>query len=342
MKLRRVFAGVLLGCCVCSAEAGDKKIVIAHRGASGCLPEHSMSAKAVAYAMGADYIEQDVVMTKDDQLVVLHDHFLDQVTNVADVYPGRARKNGRYYAIDFTLDEIRSLKMTERFRVKEGQQSAVFPDRFPLWTSSFRVHTFEEEIELIQGMNASTGNDVGIYPEIKSPAFHRQEGKDISRAVLKVLKKYGYADQADRIYLQCFDAIELERISKKLFPEFGMNLKIIQLIPSPNWNPSDDFAWMFRPGAMERIARYADGVGPELGMIVSPESTRDHLIITDVVKDAHAAGLEIHPYTFRVENVPAYAENFEEMLDIFFDQAGIDGAFTDFPGRMIRYLKSFR
>jgi glycerophosphoryl diester phosphodiesterase len=336
MKLNWVFVGLFLRCCVCLAVAGEKKIVIAHRGASGYLPEHSMSAKAVAYAMGADYIEQDVVMTKDDRLVVLHDHFLDQVTNVAEVYPDRARDNGRYYAIDFTLEEIRSLNMTERFKVKDGRQSAVFPDRFPLWKSSFRVHTFAEEIELIQGMNASAGQNVGIYPEIKSPAFHRQEGKDISRVVLKVLKKYGYADKEDRIYLQCFDAIELERISKELLPEYGMKLKLTQLIPAPNWKSSDgDGSWMFKPGAMERIARYAAGVGPDLSMIVNPKSTRGHLIITDVVKDAHAAGLVIHPYTFRVENVPAYAASFKEMLDIFFDQAGIDGAFTDFPDRMI-------
>ena len=107
-------------------------IVVAHRGASGYLPEHSMEAKVLAHAMGTDYIEQDVVMTKDDYLVVLHDHYLDRVTNVAEVYPDRKRKEGRYYVIDFTLKEIQNLKMTEGFRIKEGNKVANFPQRFPI------------------------------------------------------------------------------------------------------------------------------------------------------------------------------------------------------------------
>ena len=350
MRLKGLFVGLLFVCG--SLEAGEKKIVIAHRGASGYLPEHSMSAKAMAYAMGVDYIEQDVVMTKDDRLVVLHDRYLDRVTNVAELYSGRARKDGRYYVIDFTLEEIQRLEMTEGFKVKAGKQTAIYPQRFPLWKSSFRVHTFEDEIEMIQGLNHSTGHHIGIYPEIKGPAFSRHEGKDISRAVLKVLKEYGYIGKDDRAYLQCFDAIELERISQELMPEFGMDLKLVQLIPYPSWKSSNqvyekdgtlapyDCSWMFESGAMERIAKYADGAGPELGMIVKKNSTKDHLIITDMVKEAHAAGLEIHPYTFRVEKVPEYAANLEEMLDIFFNQVGIDGAFTDFPDRLVDFLES--
>lgn len=351
VKRKVLFMMGLLACCL--AEAGEKRVVIAHRGASGYLPEHSMSAKAMAYAMGADYIEQDLVITKDDRLVVLHDRYLDRVTNVAELYSGRNRKDGRYYVIDFTLEEIRRLEMTEGFKVKGGKQVAIYPARFPLWKSSFRVHTFEEEIELIQGLNQSTGNNIGIYPEIKSPSFSRHEGKDISRAVLKVLKDYGYTAKDDRVYLQCFDSSELERISKELLPGVGMDLKLIQLIPYPGWktsrecyNPKDgtlgtcDNAWMLKPGAMERIAKYADGIGPELGMIVEKKSTKEHLIVTDMVKDAHAAGLEVHPYTFRVEKVPAYAANLEEMLDIFFNQVGIDGAFTDFPDRLVGFLEN--
>lgn len=350
MKLKVIFIGfILVGF---SLGAEEKKVVIAHRGASGYLPEHSMSSKAMAYAMGADYIEQDVVMTKDDRMVVLHGHYLDRVTNVAEMYPDRVREDGRYYAIDFTLVEIQRLEMTEGFKVKKGKQVALYPSRFPLWKSSFRIHTFEEEIEMIQGLNDSTGKNIGIYPEIKSPAFHRHEGKDISWAVLKVLKEYGYTGKEDNIYLQCFDVIELERISKELLPELGMNLKLIQLIPSPSWKSSQqviekdgifspyDCSWMFESGAMERISKYADGVSPAMDMIVKKESTTKQLIITDIVKDAHAVGLEVHPYTFRVEEVPAYTAGFEEMLDIFFNQVGIDGAFTDFPDRLVGFLES--
>lgn len=112
-----LLAGVMTG----SALAGDK-IVIAHRGASGYLPEHTLPAKAMAYAQGADYLEQDLVMTKDDRLVVLHDHYLDRVTDVAERFPDRARKDGRYYAIDFTLEEIRSLMFTEGFEIENGKK----------------------------------------------------------------------------------------------------------------------------------------------------------------------------------------------------------------------------
>ncbi len=102
-----------------SANAFADPLVIAHRGASGYLPEHTLPAKALAYAMKPDYIEQDVVMTKDDQLVVLHDHYLDRVTDVAERFPDRAREDGRYYAIDFTLAEIKSLRVTEGFKLDE-------------------------------------------------------------------------------------------------------------------------------------------------------------------------------------------------------------------------------
>jgi len=218
-----LLATLLIGGCATSSDAGvreaaasasatTKKLVIAHRGASGYLPEHTIAAKAMAYAQGADYIEQDLVMTKDDELVVLHDRHLDTVTDVAQLFPDRHRADGRYYVIDFTLDEVRQLSAFERFKMEEGIATPVFKDRFPLGKSSFRVHTFAEEIELIQGLNVSTGKSVGIYPEIKSPAFHRDEGKDIAVAALGILKQYGYDEKTDKVFLQCFDSSELRRI----------------------------------------------------------------------------------------------------------------------------------
>ena len=169
-----------------------RPIVIAHRGASGYLPEHTLEAKALAYAMKPDYIEQDVVMSKDDHLIILHDRYLDRVSDVAQKFPHRARKDGRYYAIDFTLAEIKSLQVTEGFTyTKQGKKVMTHPHRFPLGKSSFQVATLAEEIELIQGLNQTLGYNVGLYPEIKAPWFHRHEGKDISLAVLKMLKAYG-------------------------------------------------------------------------------------------------------------------------------------------------------
>ena len=199
MKLTQLATGLLLaGLMTGSALAADK-IVIAHRGASGYLPEHTLPAKAMAYAQGADYLEQDLVMTKDDQLVVLHDHYLDRVTDVAERFPNRARKDGRFYAIDFTLAEIRSLKFTEGFEIENGKKVQVYSGRFPMGKSDFRIHTFQEEIEFVQGLNHSTGKNIGIYPEIKAPWFHHQEGKDIAAKTLEVLKQYGYTSKQDKV-----------------------------------------------------------------------------------------------------------------------------------------------
>lgn len=167
-----------------AADVQDK-VIVAHRGASAYLPEHTLESKALAYTMGVKYIEQDLAMTKDDRLVVVHDHFLDRVTDVAEKFPNRARKDGRYYVIDFTLDEIKTLNFTEGFEIKDGKRVQGYPNRFPMFTSVFKIHTLEEEIEFIQGLNKTMGRDIGLYVETKAPWFHKQEGKDISKATLE-------------------------------------------------------------------------------------------------------------------------------------------------------------
>jgi glycerophosphoryl diester phosphodiesterase len=329
----------------------SEKIVIAHRGASGYLPEHSLPSKAMAYAMGADYLEQDLVVTKDNRLVVLHDIYLDRITNVIEVFPNRKRNDGHYYVIDFTLREIRQLKVTEGFKSKNGKHLAVFPHRFPIWKSSFQIHTFEEEIELVQGLNKSMSKTVGIYPEIKSPSFHRHEGKDISKAVILVLKKYGYTSKSDLVYLQCFDPIELRRIHNHLLPENNMDLKLVQLVAQTRWRLTliyqgkevipYNYSWMFKPDGMKKIAEYADGIGLSMSMIIKRESSKNKLKITDIVLNAHEMGMKVHPYTFRADQgrIPSYASDFEDLLRIFYYQVGVDGVFTDFPDRVARFLR---
>ncbi len=321
------------------AAHGDKTLVIAHRGASGYLPEHTIAAKAMAYAQGADYLEQDIVMTKDDQLVVLHDHFLDTVTNVSDIFPGRAREDGRFYVIDFTLDEIRQLAVSERFHADQGSTKAVFEDRFPLGLSTFRVHTFEEEIELIQGLNTSTGRQIGLYPEIKSPAFHLAEGKDISAAVLNDLQRYGYRSKADSVFLQCFDATELRRIHGELLPQMDMSLQLVQLIGT-----SKDYHWMLDENGMQQVSAYADGVGPSILLLIDPQSQADDVKITRLVEYAHAAGLQVHPYTFRRERdqMPPFSADFADLLHLFIDVIGVDGVITDFPDLTVEFIESRR
>ena len=176
-------------------EANNQKIIIAHRGASGYVVEHTLESKLLAYVMQVDYIEQDVVMSKDNHLIVIHDLHLDTLSDVADKFPQRKREDGHYYVIDFTLEELRSLN-TEPFKNENGKKIQIYPKRFPMQKSHFTLHTLEEEIEFIQGLNKTLGEkigkEIGIYVEIKAPWFHKQEGKDISLATLKVLKKYGY------------------------------------------------------------------------------------------------------------------------------------------------------
>ena len=313
----------------------QEKLVIAHRGASGYLPEHTLPAKAMAYAQGAHFIEQDLVMSKDDHVVVLHDHYLDTVTNVRDVFPDRARVDGRYYVIDFTLAELRTLAVTERFKLSEGVKTAVFEQRFPLEKSSFRIVTFAEEIELIQGLNQSTGRSVGIYPEIKSPVFHRGEGKDISVAVLEVLKTYGYDEQQDSVFLQCFDPTELQRIRGELLPAINITVPLVQLLGT-----GPEFRAALTPEGMKTIASYADGIGPSIQLIVAPGSVAGKLRITNLVELAHELGLVVHPYTFRRDLLPAYADDYGDLLEIFLDDIGVDGVFTDFPDLTVEYIES--
>lgn len=324
------------------------KIIIAHRGASGYLPEHTLESKTLAFAQGADYLEQDLAMSKDDHLIVIHDHFLDNLTDVAIKFPNRARSDGRFYVIDFTLDELRQLNMTENFKMKDGKQTAVYPGRFPLWKSSFRLHTFEEEIEFIQGLEKTTGKKAGLYPELKAPWFHHKEGKDIAVAALNVLKKYGYTKKSDLVYLQIFDYNELKRIKTELFPKFGMDLKLVQLISYTDWHETEeqnengewvnyDYDWMHKTGAVKEILRYADCISPSWAMLVDDRSKAGDIKLTLLANEIKAAKAECHPYTVRKDALPDYARTIDEMFAILFDQAGATGLFTDFPDLGVQF-----
>ncbi|MEZ5756648.1 MAG: glycerophosphodiester phosphodiesterase [Emcibacteraceae bacterium] len=313
-----------------------EKIVVAHRGASGYLPEHTMPAKAMAYAMGPDYIEQDVVMTKDNRLVVLHDHFLDQVTDVQEKFPSRKRADGRYYVIDFTLAEILTLNVLERFHIDDGgKRVAYFPGRFPLGKSIFKVHTLEDEIEMIQGLNKSTGQNIGIYTESKSAAFHLSEGKDLSKAILQTFKKYGYDSKNSNAYYQTFEFDDLKRVHDELLPELGIDIKLVQLM-----GEEDDYKDIITRDGLIALSKYADGIGPSISMITKADDSAAGYHITDLVKNAHDAGLVVHPYTFRAERfaMPKFVGSFEELLDIFYNKVGVDGLFSDFPDRVVRFL----
>jgi glycerophosphoryl diester phosphodiesterase len=313
--------------------AADRPIVIAHRGASGYLPEHTLEAKSLAHGMGADYLEQDVVLTNDDVPIVLHDIHLDTVTDVADRVRDRKRDDGRYYAIDFTLAEIKTLRAGERFHPKTGQ--AVYPGRFPVSKSRFEIPALADEIELIQGLNRSTGREAGLYPEIKAPAFHRAQGKDISRIVLETLARYGYDEHDDRIFVQCFDASETRRLRE----EFGTKLPLIQLIGENSWKESTtDYDRLRTEAGLREIAGYADGIGPSLKHILTGFDAEGRPLLSDLVALAHRQQLAVHPYTFRADELPQGIADFDALLEVFVDGAGIDGLFTDFPDRAVKFL----
>jgi glycerophosphoryl diester phosphodiesterase len=310
-------------------------LIIAHRGASGYLPEHTLEAKAFAYALGADYIEQDVVATRDDELVVLHDIHLELVTNVAERFPDRKRADGRFYARDFDLAEIKSLNVWERR--KEDGKTPVYPKRFPTGLGNFQVPTLQEEIALVQGLNRSTGRNTGIYPEIKSPAWHREEGVDLSVLVLQALDESGYKTRDDRVFLQCFDAREVRRIREDL----GCELKMVQLIGENSWGESDtDYEPLKTAAGLAQLAETVEGVGPWIGHLMRMADIDGQPVSTGFVSAAHAAGLQVHPYTFRADELAPGFESLPEMVRWFVDELKIDGLFTDFTDIALAALRS--
>ncbi|MEX2494939.1 MAG: glycerophosphodiester phosphodiesterase [Woeseia sp.] len=300
-------------------------LVIAHRGASGYLPEHTLAAKALAFGLGADFLEQDVVATGDDCLVVLHDIHLDRVTDVAERFPSRHREDGRFYARDFDLAELRTLNVHER---RHADGSAVFPGRFPTRLGRFGITTLAEEIEMIRGLAQSTGRVAGIYPEIKAPAWHREEGADLSRLVLRELERQGFAESGDPVYLQCFDAFELRRIREEL----GSDLKLVQLIAASGSRGTEaDFDQLATADGLRQVAAYADAIGPALEDLYGFADIDGHAVSSGLVSAAHAAGLLVHPYTFRADALPPGFAGFGELVEWFAVTLGIDGLFTDFP-----------
>lgn len=312
---------------------GDPPLIIAHRGACGYLPEHTLAAKALAHGMGADYIEQDVVLTADGVPVVLHDIFLDSTTDVAARFKGRARDDGHYYAVDFSLQEIRSLRVHERC---DSDGRAVFPRRFPAQTALFTVPTLEEEITLIAGLDHSRGRRTGLYIEFKSPNRHRALGLDLPGAVMAVLEKTGYADRPGQVFLQCFDDATL----KRLRDEFNTPLPLIQLIADPAWGEDSavDFDHLRTARGLDEIAAYAAGIGPWIAHIYLGRDPSGEPLLSPLVEHARERGLAVHPYTFRSDDLPAGISDFRELLDIFIHRLHVDGLFTDFPDTVRAFI----
>ena len=309
-------------------------VVIAHRGASAYLPEHTLEAKALAHAMDADYIEQDVVLSRDGVPVVLHDIYLESTTDVEQRFPGRAREDGRFYAIDFTLEELRTLRLHERsYRDKDGRELAYFPTRFPLHQGRFHLPTLHEEIELLDGLNRSRGVKTGLYIELKAPRWHREQGHELAAAVLRVLAETGYANRKEQVFLQCFDDQTLRELRGKT------ELPLIQLIGENSWNEDGgvDYDAMRTRQGIQRIAQYAQGIGPWI-----PQVLNKQMQPTTLVAHAKEHKLLIHPYTLRVDQLPEGAADSDALHRALFIDAAVDGLFTDFPDLTRRFLEQNR
>lgn len=312
-------------------------VVIAHRGASGYLPEHSLAAKAVAHVMGADFIEQDVVLTRDGMPIVLHDIYLESTTDVEQRFGDRARSDGRFYALDFDLAEIRQLRLHERsYRDEAGTERAYFPDRFPLGQSTFSVPTLEEDIQLIAGLDRSRGTTTGLYIELKAPRWHRAQGYDIASAILAVLHRSGYADKPDQVYLQCFDDQTLIDLKTRT------SLPLIQLIGDNSWGEDGgvDYDAMRTDHGIAKVASYAQGIGPWIPQVI--EQGPQGLQPTELIALARRHRLLVHPYTLRRDQLPEGVDNVDQLHRALFELAGVDGLFTDFPDLTGAYLKSRR
>ena len=288
-------------------------VVIAHRGASGYAVEHTEAAKAMAFAQGADFLEQDVVLSKDKQFIVTHDITMEETTNVEQMFPDRHRADGSFYFADFDWNEISELTMHERTR--RGSESPALEKRFP-GSAGQRVLRLEDEIRLVRGWNETTGQSVGLYIELKGPSFHKKEfGSNMGEWLLALLAKLEVQPDANRCYIQCFEMQELQDLHDRLDCKFPL----IQLLGRPT--SEED---------VSKIAKYAKGIGPSLDLLMK-RNERGEIESTGLVEAAHTAGLMVHPYTVRKHQQPRWSDSLEVTHSTILQKLKVDGFFTDYP-----------
>lgn len=326
---------LIFNACPLSAES---KVVIASGGASGYLMEHNLPSVALAVAMEADLIKQDLVLTKDAQIIVFGGPTLEQTTNVAELFPGRSREDGRFHVLDFTLDEVRQLSLHD--------PAGRFPqDLHPRLT----IPTLSEEIAMIRGLEKTLQRTIRIALEIKQPWLYRKQGHDISQLVLTILQDYGYTGQEDRVTLLSFDAEELQRIASELLPEMGMSIKLIQLIDTnegsetlvEEWGEliSYNYDWMFSKSGLRSLKGYAAGIGLDKSMLADNRGT---LLRPDVIENAHQLGMLVYSLPDRKEAQPVlpFVGSLDEEFEFFYFTVGVDGIVTDFCADGVRFLKN--
>ena len=293
--------------------------IIAHRGACGYLPEHTLPAVELAHTFDADYIEQDVVLTSDGVPIVLHDVTLELTTNVATLFPERHRDDGLFYAIDFTLEEIKALNAHER---TDSLGNPVFPERYSGTEAEFKVPTLAEEIETVDRLNKASGKRTGVYIELKRPEFHEQEGVDIYQAVIDVLKTFDRLGENAETVIQCFDPETLKRFAHEgIFK--GPLVQLVLTESIANWR--GDFEAMHTTSGLKEVAEYAHGIGPDVNLLENESGGSSEMVVA-----AKKLGLFLHPYTLRADSESIPGVNFEALHKKLFIDLEVDGAFTDF------------
>lgn len=308
-----------------------KPAIIAHRGACGYLPEHTLQGVELAHQQGAHFIEQDVVLTKDGVPIVLHDITLELTTNVSVRYPKRQRSDGKFYCSDFTLEEIKTLTAHER---TDEEGNRVFSDRHAGPFDGFEVPTLAEELALIDSLNTKGDHVSGVYIELKQPEYHERIGADLFTAVFNVLEQFNRLNDPLNTVIQCFDPETLKRF--KADPGFSSTL--IQLVCEGM--PSDirgDFDYMQTPEGVKELASYADGIGPHVPLLFAEDGGPSEMVLC-----AKNLGLFLHPFTLRADSPSLDGVNFRELHKKLFVDLEVDGAFTDFSDKtrdLIRELE---
>jgi glycerophosphoryl diester phosphodiesterase len=315
---------------------GIAPLVIGHRGACGYRPEHTLASYALAIDMGADYIEPDLVMTKDGVLIARHENELSMTTDVAEKFPERKTKktiDGKevegWFSEDLTLAEIKSL------RAREGRDK-----RTKMFDGVYEIPTFVEVIELAQRKSAETGRPIGLYPETKHPTYFDTIGLSLEEPLVATLKQFGYTRKESPVFIQSFETQNLKDLSAMT------EVRLIQLLEDFDKQSYDlvvkgdkrTYRDLMTPEALKEIATYADGIGPWKRTILTENADKTLKPANSLIADAHAAGLFVHAYTFRDEPqflAPDYeGDPAREYQQVF--ALGLDGVFSDFPDSAVR------
>jgi glycerophosphoryl diester phosphodiesterase len=304
--------------------------IIAHRGLPRLYPEHSMQSLKEAMKFEPQYVEPDVVLSKDGVAFVLHDTHIDTTTNVAKVFPDRKRKDGRYYAIDFTAIELKKLNINHRIELKSGKPA--FATRPLLKKSNLRIPTLEQFLVSVANHNKKHKKKIGVYPEIKAPRFHEKENKDIVKIVHDQLLAFHKKYPETPIILQCFDFKSIKRLATELKSPFFL----VQLVAENSWKESDtDYDWLKTKNGLKEVRKYAKGLGPWIPQIVTPDKKP-----TSFLKEAKKLGFKIHPYTLRNDALPKVIGSEEELLKLLIKDLKVDGIFTDNVNTTVGLSKS--